>query len=108
MTEISCLTDFAENYSSTYHKKFLVLYDRKTRCILESGTEMCSTEVEYESSSDKMMATHVYLSFQHVSRVPGLGTLLLKQKDFVYFVILPACLTSFNITNFTTYTGKQI
>lgn len=68
MTWIHCLTNIpAEGYSNTYCNKFLLLYDRKIRCILESGTETCSTEAEYESSSNKMMATRVYLSFQHVS-----------------------------------------
>lgn len=72
---------FCRKYSSTDYSKFLLLYDRKIRCILESGTEMFSTEVEYESNSNKMMATHVYLSFQHVSRVPGLGTLSVNKTE---------------------------
>lgn len=68
MMWIHCLTNVpAEDYSSTYYSKFLLLYDRKIRCIQESGTETCSTEAEYESSSSKMTATRVYLSFQHVS-----------------------------------------
>lgn len=53
--------------SKACYNTFLLLCDRKTRCIPENGTEMSSTEVEYESNSSKMMATYVYLSFQHVS-----------------------------------------
>ncbi|KAM6391624.1 signal recognition particle 19 kDa protein isoform 2-T2 [Rhynochetos jubatus] len=49
----------------TFCSRFL---ERRTRCILESGTETCSTGGAFESSSSKMMATRAYLSFQHANQ----------------------------------------
>lgn len=86
MIWIHCLTNFAENYSNTY-SKFLLLYNRKIRCILGNGTETCSTEVEYESNSNKMMATHVYLSFQHVSEYLGYVLHLLIKQTLCYQLV---------------------
>lgn len=73
------------------------LYDRKIRCILESGIEMCSTGAEYGFSSNKMMAIPVYLSFQHVSRISQLNPLPVTKTEILHFI---SFINSFYYRNF--------